>query len=135
MPEQEPQVDEQCAKEDRESEVRADLVPHVPEDHLGLYREQVEDTQENEAVVIVPEFLIILFERIDPRKKGKQGNAPDHDEGNEKEAGDFIHGPVSLAGRVPVRRDHIRKGRVSGSGRQDRNDNARNYGEPDEFHG
>ncbi len=89
-------------------EVRADLVPDTPENNLDLDGQHEKDKQENESLVIVPEFLVILFVRVDAGKNGQQSDKAGHDEGDEKESPELRHVAVSLAGSVPVRYDAIR---------------------------
>ncbi len=73
MSEEKSDVYEQNPEQDGKGTVRADLVPDIPEDDLDLDGQQVEDEQENEPLVVISEFLIILFERIDAGNCHKQG--------------------------------------------------------------
>jgi hypothetical protein len=73
MFEKKPEIDKEDPKKDGKCAVRADLVPDTPEDDLDLDSQQVKDKQENEPLVIVPELLIIIFERVDTRDHSKEG--------------------------------------------------------------
>jgi hypothetical protein len=74
MFEKKPKIDKKNPEKDRKCAVRADLVPDTPEDNLDLDSQQVKDKQEYEPLVIVPELLIILFERVDTRDHSKEGH-------------------------------------------------------------
>jgi hypothetical protein len=128
------EVDEKYPDENGEREVRADLEPDTPENNLDLDGQQEEGKQENESVVIVPEFLVILFVRIDAGKDYQQRDKAGHDERDEKEPPELRHIPVSLAGSIPVRYNAIRSCGIDGNGKGEGDNEDSNDCNPDEFH-
>jgi len=128
------EVDKQYSDENGEREVRADLVPEAPEYDLDLNGKQEEGKQENESIIIIPEFLVVLFVRIDAGKDRQQCDKTGHDEGDEKQPPELRHVAVNLAGSVPVRGDVIRSSRVDGEGQGECDDEYSDDSDPDEFH-
>ena len=134
MIEKKSDVDEKHPDENREREVRADLVPDAPEYNLDLDGQHEEDKQENESIVIIPEFLVVLFVWIDAGKNCQQGDKAGHDEADEKESPELRHGAVSLTGSVPVRYDAIGSCRVDSYGNGEGNTQSGNDCQPDKIH-
>ncbi len=100
--EEESDIDEQYSEKEGKSTIRTDLVPDAPKDNLDLYSQKIENEQENESLIIVPELLVILFEGVDEGNTCKQGNARDHNKGDETNSPELRHVSVSLAGSIPV---------------------------------
>jgi hypothetical protein len=69
-------------------------------------REHEEHEREDEAVVPVPECVIIFPERIDPGKKQEQRHESNRDERDKADACLFSHGAVRHTRGIPVR-DHL----------------------------
>jgi len=134
MPEKKSDVDEEHPDEEGKREVRADLVPAAPEYDLDLDSKEEEDKKENEPVIIVPEFLVILFVWIDAGKNSQQGDKARHDKGDEKESPELRHVSVSLTGSVPVRYDMIRNCWIDGDGKGEGDNEGGNNCQPDMFH-
>ena len=134
MPEKKPDVDEEDPDKNGKCEIRADLVPDTPEYDLDLDGQHKKDKQKNEPLVIVPEFFVILFVRVDAGENGEQGDKTRHDKGDEKESPELRHVSVSLAGSVPVRYDAIRSCWIDGDGKGEGKNEAGNNCKPDEFH-
>lgn len=86
VPEKKSDIDEEPPGKEGKREVRADLVPGAPEYDLDLDRQHEEDKKENEPLVPVPEFLVILFVRVNAGKNSEQGDKAHHNKGDEKES-------------------------------------------------
>jgi hypothetical protein len=134
MVEKKTDVDEKHPDENGKREVRADLVPYTPENNLDLDGQHEVDKQENKPLVIVPEFLVILFIWVDAGKNSEQSNKSRHDKGDEKESPELRHKPVSLAGSIPVRYDSIRSCGIDGNGKGEGKYEAGNNCQPDKIH-
>ena len=76
-------VDEERADKEGKCQVRADMEPDAPQDNLDLDCQQEEDEQEDEALIVVPEFRVIVFIRIDAGKNGKQSDTGSHNDRDE----------------------------------------------------
>ena len=86
MPDEKTEIDDEYSGQDGERQVRAYRVPGIPEDHLELDHQHVDDEQEDKTIVIPLEFLIVLPERVDAGEDREQPGKTRHDKGNDGKA-------------------------------------------------
>jgi hypothetical protein len=92
----------QYSKQNGKCSVRTDLVPDAPENNLDQYVQHIKNENEDESLVIIPEFLVILFKRFDELNNNKQGDTTDRYEGDKTDSPRTLTYTISLTSTIPI---------------------------------
>ena len=99
---EETESDEKCPHDDRHRQIGTERDPQSPEDDLHLDAEEERRKDQDESLVSILEFLVIVVEGIDAGKDCEQGATTVHKQRYNHEPPEFRQGAVQLTSGIPV---------------------------------